>query len=83
MNSPRLHQKVISDSGRAAELAASQKKPQEIVEELYLLVYSRFPSDDEMKVAVQILQQEGTPRRQAIEDIMWALLNTPEFVFKD
>ena len=42
---PALHQQVTADSGRAAELAASDKSPEQIVEELYLLVYSRLPDD--------------------------------------
>ena len=47
MNSPELHRKITSDSGRAATLAASGKKPAEIVEELYALVYNRMPVDEE------------------------------------
>jgi Protein of unknown function (DUF1553)/Protein of unknown function (DUF1549) len=81
MNSPKLHAKVTSDDGRAAALAASKKATAEIVEELYLLVYCRYPDDEERKNALR--RFEGAPRRQAIEDLLWALLNTPELVFKD
>jgi hypothetical protein len=81
MNSPKLHAKVTSDDGRAAQLAASKKAPGEIVDELYLLVYCRTPSAMERENALR--RFEGVPRRQAVEDLMWALLNTPEFVFKD
>ncbi|HZZ77580.1 MAG TPA: DUF1549 and DUF1553 domain-containing protein, partial [Gemmataceae bacterium] len=81
MNSPKLHAKVTSDQGHAATLAASKKPASAIVEELYLLVYCRQPSDTERKNALR--RFDGVPRRQAVEDLMWALLNTPEFVFKD
>jgi hypothetical protein len=81
MNSPKLHAKVTSDDGRAAELAASMKSNAEIVEELYLLIYCRLPDDAERKNAAR--RFESVSRRQATEDLMWALLNTPEFVFKD
>ena len=81
MNSPRLHAKVTSDEGRAATLAASKKTTQEIVDELYLLVYCRQPSDAERQTAARVFV--GVTRRQATEDLLWALLNTPEFVFKD
>src|SRR5262249_9006521 len=40
MNAPGLHKKFSSDASRAAKLAASQRTPAEIVEEVYLLVYS-------------------------------------------
>lgn len=82
MNAPDLHRKVISDEGFAARLAASDKTPQAIVEELYLALYNRFPAADESAAVVQVFEQNGN-RRQATEDLMWALLNTPEFVFKD
>lgn len=82
MNAPALHRKVISDEGFAARLAASDKTPAAIVEELYLTLYNRFPTADESAAVVQVFEQNGD-RRQATEDLMWALLNTPEFVFKD
>jgi hypothetical protein len=40
-----------------------------------------MPSDDERKNALR--RFEGVARRQATEDLLWALVNTPEFVFKD
>jgi uncharacterized protein DUF1549/uncharacterized protein DUF1553 len=82
MNAPNLHQKVTSDEGRAAKIAGSDKKPHEIVEELYLLAYSRFPTADE-QVAVSKVIEENPNRRAATEDLLWALVNTPEFIFKD
>jgi hypothetical protein len=83
MNAPNLHRKVTSDTGRAAALAASGKTPREIVDELYALVYCRRPIDEERAVCLKLFEEKGTTRRQAVEDIMWSLLNTPEFVFKD
>ncbi len=83
MNAPGLHAKVTSDKGRAAQLAASKKTPAEIVEELYLLTYCRLPTAEEQRTCQQVFVRPGATRRRATEDILWALLNTPEFVFKD
>ena len=84
MNSPELHAKVTSDEGTAAALANDKEKnPIELVDELYLLVYNRFPTSDERAVGEALYGREGVSRRQVTEDVMWALLNTPEFVFKD
>ncbi len=83
MNSPGFHAKVTSDSGRAARLASSGRSAQEIVEELYLLAYSRFPSPPEREAAAHLLGEKRETWRGACEDLLWALLNTPEFVFKD
>jgi hypothetical protein len=74
---------VTSDSSRAAKLAASELPPERIVEELYLLVYSRLPEAEEREIGSKLFAEKGTTRRQATEDLMWALLNTPEFMFKD
>ena len=81
MNAPRLHAKVTSDGGRVAKLAASEKSPPQIVEELYLLAYGRRPSEEELQFGTELISEND--RRKAIEDLLWALLNTPEFLFKD
>ncbi len=83
MNSQNLYNKVTSNSGRAAKLAQSKMTPQQIVEELYLSVYARFPDQEEKKVVLTVFEKNKENRRHATEDILWALLNTPEFVFKD
>jgi hypothetical protein len=83
MNSPNLHRKVTSDAGRCAALAKGGKTPREIVDELYLLAYCRFPTDTERTAALKRFEKPGTDRRKAAEDLMWALINTPEFVFND
>ena len=57
--------------------------PDQIVEEIYLLVYSRLPDGEEREIGRQLFAEAGSARRQAAEDLMWALLNTPEFTFKD
>ncbi|MEX0676861.1 MAG: DUF1549 and DUF1553 domain-containing protein [Pirellulales bacterium] len=82
MNSPEIHKKISHDAGTAAMLAAGGKPPHEIVDELYLLMYSRFPAGDERQ-AVTAAFEAAADRRQATEDLMWALVNTPEFIFKD
>jgi len=83
MNSPRLHEKVVSDAGRAAQWAQSELQPAQIVEQLYLMLYSRFPTADELTATVPLFGSTLAERRQTTEDLMWALLNSPEFLFKD
>jgi hypothetical protein len=83
MNSPALHRKVTSDSGRCAELAKSAKTAAEIVDEVYLLAYCRYQTDKERASAAKRFEAKGATRRSATEDLMWALINTPEFVFND
>ena len=82
MNSPNLHRKITADESRMRQLAQSDRTAPEILEELYLRIYSRLPSDEELPIGVRILEKAAN-RRQAIEDLAWAMINTPEFVFED
>jgi hypothetical protein len=83
MNAPALQQRLAANDGRAARLAASKLTPEQIVEEVYLLIYGRFPDDEERQIGGALFAGDQPNRRQATEDLMWALLNTPEFLFKD
>jgi hypothetical protein len=83
MNSAGVHTKLSADRGRVARLAKSDMAPHAIVEELYLLTYSRHPTKEEESVALALFTDPKSDRRGAVEDILWALLNSPEFVFKD
>ncbi len=83
MNAPGLAAKITADAGRAAKLAEGKKTPAEIVEELYLLTYNRRPTVDENATCVARFVKKDATRRTATEDLMWALVNTPEFVFAD
>jgi len=82
MNSPEVNRKLRLDTARPAKLAAGPLTNDQIVEEAYLLAYCRFPTDAERKAAVEFLPAKGA-RRQAVEDLFWAILNTPEFLFVD
>jgi hypothetical protein len=83
MNAPNLHRKVAADNGRAANLAATSKTIPEVIEELYLLAYCRKPTETELASASKRFEKPGATRRRAAEDLVWALVNTPEFVFND
>ncbi len=82
MNAPAMHQQITSSKGRAARLAATDLPAEKMIEEIYLTVYSRHPSPSELQAAAALYTGDQD-RRQTTEDLLWALLNTPEFVFKD
>ena len=82
MNSQKLYDKVTSDAGLAATLASGDLESDKVIEELYLSVYSRFPTNEEKAAAVALLKEESASRRKTVEALLWAMLNTPEFVFK-
>jgi hypothetical protein len=66
-------------SGRLRRLLASDRANAEIVEELFLATLSRAPSCEEGSAALDHLA--GRPDREAaFIDILWALINTREFI---
>jgi WD40 repeat protein len=81
MNSTKLTAKIESPAGRADLLAKSGRTPTEIVIQLYLAAYSRPPTQEELKIAVAAFSAPGATRKSATEDILWALINSAEFVF--
>lgn len=83
MNAEKLHRKVIENNGQIAKWAVSKKSNEEILDELYLSVYSRFPTEKEKTVCAKLFRDKSITRREVLEDILWTLINTPEFVFKD
>ena len=83
MNSNTLARKIASDDSRPHTLASSKLTPVQIIEELYLSLYARRPTADELKETASLFDEPDANRRRVCEDLMWALINTPEFVFKD
>jgi hypothetical protein len=82
MNSKKLQEHLVDEHGRATRLAKSSLSPEQIVEELYLAAYSRLPEPEERDIAVKLITTaDKAAKQQAIEDVMWALLNSAEFVF--
>lgn len=83
MNSSELYRRVTADDGRAAKLAGGESPPPQVVEDLYLSVFGRLPSTDEAAAALNYFPTDASSRRPAVEDLMWALINSAEFVFED
>jgi hypothetical protein len=52
----------------------------EIIDELFIRCYGRFPQERE-RVETLVAVHAGVGRKQALEDVFWALLNSPEFIF--
>ena len=81
MNAPTVQNRLTDDRSRLAALEKSGKGPDELIEELYLAAYSRVPRPEELKAARAAFERPGVTRRAALEDLLWVLMNSPEFVF--
>jgi hypothetical protein len=68
---------LASARGRVADLVGSTRTDDEIIDELYLSTSARTPSPAERAVARRTLTAD---RSRGTEDLLWALLNSPEFL---
>lgn len=83
MNSADLQRDLVSDDGNAAKLAGLELSDPELAATIYRLIYGRDPTADESALVGELLNAEGADRRRVVEDLMWAMINTPEFVFQN
>jgi hypothetical protein len=75
-----INQKIRAENGLIERLIKAGKGSREIIEELYLRTLSRFPKQEEAQLAQQGIGQAPSPR-EGYEDLLWALLNSKEFLF--
>ena len=66
-------------AGRVKTLAASDVCDAQAVEELFLASLSRFPTWDEQRFALDRIR-ESPDSASGLADVLWALINTREFV---
>ncbi len=80
MNSTGVQAKLDDAKGWIADVTASDATPKKIVEELYLAAFARFPDETEAKLATAPFAAPEADRKQAASDVLWALINSAEFV---
>ncbi|MBL9184792.1 MAG: DUF1553 domain-containing protein [Verrucomicrobiaceae bacterium] len=92
MNASDVKAKLTASGGRAEQLTKAEMPEPKRIRELYLAAFSREPTADEVQIAETHLLKPridatGKPldsqraKRNGYEDLLWALLNTKEFLF--
>jgi len=81
LNSSHIRNKI--ERGQQLRfLATSSRRPLEMIRSLYLTVLSRYPTAEELKVVREYSESGVTGRREVAVDLMWALVNSPEFLYR-
>jgi hypothetical protein len=84
LNSPELQTKLASTDGRAASLTKDATTAvQDKIRQVYLAALSRYPQPNELAAAEAHVRRADNDeaRKRAYENILWALVNTKEFLF--
>ena len=81
LNSSHIQRKI--DPGPVIKKLITDKKGnQYIINELYLLILSRFPAEEEKNIALNYMNSSKRKQNDATCDLAWALINSKEFILK-
>ena len=85
INGDTLNKKLSAPDGYAALSIKLGLSNARLIETLYLSAYSRYPTEQEKSAILDALtsakDKTGDTRQKQIEDMMWALLASKEFMF--
>lgn len=80
VNGDVIQRKLTDRNNRIAGFIRNKVSTEDAIRELYVSTFSRPPSDDEVVAAVSHVETAESPQ-QGFEDILWALINSREFLF--
>jgi hypothetical protein len=81
-NGETINQKLKVKDNRLGKLLATNQTDEQIIEDAYLQALSRFPTAEE-KTRIQsvLAEAQSADRREALEDVVWGILSSREFLF--
>ena len=80
INGATIGNALIDPNGRIASLMKSGAEDQAVVEELYLAALCRYPREEEIATALAHMA-DSESKTEGAQDLLWALLNSPAFIF--
>ena len=82
INGKSILTRVAAGNGRVAQLLGQKDLPNEkLIVELYMWSLARLPTGQEIDLGVTFFKSYGEKKRkEAAEDLMWALLNSKDFL---
>ena len=78
INGSTISESLSAPTNRIAQIVADEKDDRKVVEDIYVSVLSRPPTDRELD-AVDF--SAGGTRLEVAQDLAWALMNSPAFLF--
>ena len=81
LNSSHIQRK-LEQSPKIQYLIRRTNTPREVIGGLYLMILSRFPTEQEVQTILDYSQANGLKGREAAVDTAWALINSSEFLYR-
>ena len=81
LNSNEVQDKLARNGGRAEQMVKDARPDAEKVEELFLLAIAKKPTAEQLKAALDHIAKSDKSKKQAYENIVWALINSKAFLF--
>ncbi|MFH1574196.1 MAG: DUF1553 domain-containing protein [Acidobacteriota bacterium] len=81
LNSSHIRRK-IEQGPKLRQLIQSSRNPLDMLTDLYLTILSRYPTEEELKVVQSYSRSAEVNRREIMVDLTWALINSPEFLYR-
>jgi hypothetical protein len=75
-------QRKLEQGPRLQALLQARGSASQLIEQIYLTILSRRPTDSERGIAAAHLQTPPANRRAATLDLIWALINSEEFLYR-
>lgn len=79
INGPTISDAIAHPNGLVQQLVTANKSPRDAATEIYLSVLNRLPDDTELNQGAAYLTEQGL--QVGGQDLMWALINSPAFLF--
>ncbi|MCG8653042.1 MAG: DUF1553 domain-containing protein, partial [Pirellulales bacterium] len=81
-NGGELRSWLVPAGGNLTDRLQGIDDAQELAEELYLSVYTRLPTSEEAAAVSEYLASPEIQKRDAVQELAWALLTSAEFRFQ-
>lgn len=81
LNSDEIQGMLTRAGGRADVLAKDTRPDADKIDDLFLRAFGRLPAPEQKKAALDHLAKHAKDKKVGLENILWALLNTKEFLF--
>jgi len=82
LNSTDIQRRIERGPRLGKLLLEVSRNPGSGIRRLYLLILSREPTAKEVAAVEQYARSGGVSRKQVADDLVWALINTKEFLYR-